>query len=74
MRTQQGTALVGRLDADLSLPYGTVSKQHAMLEVQKNGDVFVTDLGSTNGTSLNGRPLKAKVRTRVEIGECRTGR
>src|SRR5262252_1865402 len=45
-------------DCDLS-PFdkeGRVSRQHASIE-WKDGRLFITDLGSTNGTLLNGRPL-----------------
>ena len=39
-------------DADIASP--VVSRQHARLE-QKGGEYWITDLGSTNGTSVNGR-------------------
>ncbi len=33
---------------------GTVNSSHAKLEVTREGDVFVSDLGSRNGTTLDG--------------------
>jgi pSer/pThr/pTyr-binding forkhead associated (FHA) protein len=49
-----------RPDNDLVLPSGAVSKAHARIE--RHGDqFFVTDLGSTNGTTVNRQPLKAKI-------------
>src|SRR3954453_58271 len=51
-------ALLGRGDqADIRLEDGFASTQHARLVPQ--GDVMVLeDLGSTNGTYLNGEPLR----------------
>lgn len=49
--------LVGRLStADLSIADGRISREH--LKIERFGDLFVvTDLGSSNGTTLNGRKL-----------------
>jgi pSer/pThr/pTyr-binding forkhead associated (FHA) protein len=35
----------------------SVSKQHATLTVQSDGKVFVRDLGSKNGTKVNGKAV-----------------
>jgi hypothetical protein len=43
--------------ADVTLDDGTVSSRHVRLHVQPDGRWGVTDLGSTNGTRLNGAPL-----------------
>jgi two-component system, cell cycle response regulator len=52
-----GLAIVGRApDSVVPLLDGEVSRQHARLRVQE-GRVQVEDLGSTNGTRLNGEPL-----------------
>jgi len=49
---------LGRLKGNqIYVPYGGVSRQHLRLEVGENG-VTVTDLGSTNGTRLNGQTLQ----------------
>lgn len=45
-----GSYLVGRDVGDIVLGDADVSANHARLDV-RNGLVFVTDLGSTNGTS-----------------------
>jgi len=34
-----------------------VSRKHAKLKLQGNGQVFLTDLGSANGTRLNGKKM-----------------
>jgi len=41
--------------------YKKVSRQHAVLEVE-NGQYFITDLGSRNGTLLNGNKILANQR------------
>lgn len=43
-----------------------VSKSHLLLEQEPDGSVFVTDLHSTNGTSINGRPIDPAVRVAVD--------
>lgn len=44
-----GSYRVGREDADIVLPHGSVSARHAVLEVSTRG-VVIRDLGSRNGT------------------------
>ncbi|PJF22622.1 MAG: hypothetical protein CUN56_05060 [Phototrophicales bacterium] len=62
------TVILGRADAriqympDVDLtPYGAldrgVSREHARLHVE-NGHIYITDLGSTNGTFLSGEQLE----------------
>lgn len=71
--------LVGRADEDdekhpgLDLaPYGGatkgVSRLHAAL-VYEDGNLFVEDLGSTNGTRINGLELAANQRYRLRDGD-----
>jgi hypothetical protein len=45
-----GENVVGRERGDVVLPDGTVSRRHARLFVQADGEVYLEDLGSTNGT------------------------
>src|SRR6187401_1934431 len=72
--------LVGRKeDCDLRLDHKSVSKQHCVL-VKSDGLLFVRDLGSTNGTRVNGQRVRraalipndqlhvASVKFRVFIG------
>ena len=43
-------------EADLVLPDDTVSRRHAVLRGDR-GALEVEDLGSSNGTSINGNPM-----------------
>lgn len=50
--------LIGRLpDNHLSLNHGSVSRRHARIAITQTG-VTIEDLGSQNGTTLNGSPVK----------------
>lgn len=49
-------------DIVITDPY--VSGSHAKIEVVDDG-IYLTDVGSTNGTKLNGAPLPANQRTRI---------
>ncbi|MEO0326879.1 MAG: ATP-binding protein, partial [Myxococcota bacterium] len=54
-----GVALIGRSgECDIILAHAGVSRQHARLERDVDGRYVVEDLGSRNGTLLNGRPVK----------------
>ena len=49
---------VGRLaDNALQIEDASVSSQHAELTLTENGDYLLTDLGSTNGTQINGQDV-----------------
>src|SRR5690349_12029146 len=51
---EKGEVVIGRAsDADIRLNDDDISRRHARLTVAKNGDVTITDLGSTNGTYVN---------------------
>jgi hypothetical protein len=54
---QQGRIVVGRArEADFQVDDPNVSRRHATL-YWEGDQVFVKDLGSTNGTLVNGRPV-----------------
>lgn len=76
-RVYDGTApmVIGRdRDAALVLPDPEVSRRHVRLETQ-NGTVFLRDLGSSNGTFLNGKRLTGAIELRegdmVDLGTTR---
>jgi hypothetical protein len=48
------TVVVGR-DADVAIPESSVSRQHFKLQLTGAGEVELADLGSQNGTEVNGR-------------------
>jgi serine phosphatase RsbU (regulator of sigma subunit)/pSer/pThr/pTyr-binding forkhead associated (FHA) protein len=48
-------------DCDIVLDIGAVSRQHAQI-VRENGDYFVEDLHSRNGTIVNGETIAARRR------------
>ena len=54
--------IIGRHSgADLSVPNGKLSREH--LKIERLGEQFlVSDLGSSNGTLLNGQPLTSPVK------------
>ncbi len=57
----QGKAVVGRSrDADLQIDSGDVSRRHAVI-YWSEGSIVVKDLGSTNGTMVNGYPVDSTV-------------
>lgn len=67
------TVLGRQQDSTVCLPGKAVSRHHAQV-LRRNGDFFIEDLGSSNGTYLNGQRLVPNVPTtlydddRVQIG------
>ncbi len=51
--------IIGRdvVEGHLVLTDGSVSRNHARVSCDGGGRIVVTDLGSTNGTSVNGQPI-----------------
>ena len=51
---------IGRVDGnDMVMPDYAISKQHAIIEI-KRGDYIIRDVGSTNGTFINGKRVDKK--------------
>jgi EAL domain-containing protein (putative c-di-GMP-specific phosphodiesterase class I) len=58
---------VGRKgESSLCLPTGCISKNHAQLTFTDSGDLLLRDLGSTNGTYVNGEPIHDAVVVRED--------
>jgi hypothetical protein len=54
--------LIGRGEyCDLVLPLPDISRKHVILAPQPDGSLLVKDLGSTNGTLINGQAVKEGV-------------
>jgi len=61
--------VIGRgQDCDIILDEHQVSRQHARLQYTPQGWTLV-DLGSTNGTQVNGQPLKAHAPYLLRLGD-----
>ena len=59
----EGTYEVGREaeTAEICLPVPTVSSRHALIRLSGDDSLTLTDLGSTNGTYVNGKELDRNV-------------
>jgi len=70
-----GENTVGRQDTDVLLMDGTVSRKHAKLTVS-GGKCLVEDLGSSNGTFVDGaqlqpgEPVEAASGAEIKFGSC----
>jgi hypothetical protein len=71
----QGVIKIGKVaSAHLQLDDDSVSRMHAILEIDHAGTVHVIDLGSTRGTFVNGQRVnKAKLESgdSIKLGEMR---
>jgi hypothetical protein len=60
---------IGRaVNRDIVFRHGSVSKLHAWFELDDQGNAFVADAGSTNGTLINGEPIPQRELIRVAEG------
>ena len=65
---RRGENVIGRERGDVVVADGTVSRRHARVFVQTDGEVLVEDLNSTNGTQRAGVPLPPGQRAAVGDG------
>ena len=63
-----GENVIGREGADVSLGDRTVSRRHARVVVEADGDLWMEDLGSTNGTQRAERTLPPGQRAALADG------
>jgi hypothetical protein len=61
--------VIGREEGDIMTMDPETSKRHAMIEIMNDGAVWITDLGSTNGTIIDGLPIisTAQLKNRQEF-------
>ena len=68
---EKDKTVLGRDGADINLQDKGVSRRHAMISKQ-DGAFYLEDLKSSNGTSLDGKPVTARVRlspgARLQVG------
>lgn len=58
----------GREWADGVIPHSLISRIHAQLE-EEDGEIFISDLNSTNGTGVNDVPLEANETVQLKSGD-----
>ncbi|KAI4321318.1 hypothetical protein MLD38_034715 [Melastoma candidum] len=60
----------GRVDlCDFMLEHPTISRFHAVLQFNASGDAYLYDLGSTHGTIVNKKQVKAKAYVDLHVGD-----
>ena len=72
----QGTCSLGRAPGnDIVLPGDKVSRRHAQIQRQQGNEFWLVDLGSSNGTFLNGRRVAQAIlladQDQIDIGQFR---
>ncbi|KAM0917773.1 hypothetical protein ACQ4PT_009215 [Festuca glaucescens] len=68
--SKKGAYMFGRVDlCDFVLEHPTISRFHAVLQFRNDGEVFLYDLGSTHGSSINKTQIKKKLYTKIHVGD-----
>jgi pSer/pThr/pTyr-binding forkhead associated (FHA) protein len=67
--------LIGRgPDCDLCLPVTAVSRHHCMVRIGPGDEVRIIDLGSSNGTYVNGQRVRSQTvlasGDQIKVGPC----
>jgi len=57
----------GEVEIQVNVP--TISARHALLKLDEDNVLTVMDLGSTNGTLLNGKEIEPNQEVAVRVGE-----
>jgi len=56
----RATVLGRALDCDIAMVSPHVSREHARLELDEDQQLYVEDMGSSNGTVVNGKPVQSR--------------
>ncbi|XP_051202368.2 uncharacterized protein [Lolium perenne] len=68
--SKKGAYMFGRVDlCDFVLDHPSISRFHAVLQFRNDGEVFLYDLGSTHGSSINKTQIKKKLYTKIHVGD-----
>lgn len=54
---------------DMVVDIGTISSKHAMLKLYESGAMWISDLGSANGTFVNGQQVQKGGKLQVRAGD-----
>lgn len=65
-RVTKASVIIGRTAGDMLVPDGRVSSKHAQFDVMGLDQYSLKDLASTNGTTVNGRPIST---TQLRMGD-----
>ncbi len=73
---QRGTYVIGQdRKCEIAIDEPSVSSKHARLTIASEREIFLEDLASANGSSIDGRRITEKrrvdLRSRIEIGRVR---
>lgn len=67
---KKGAYMFGRVDlCDFVLEHPTISRFHAVLQFNSNGDAYLYDLGSTHGTFVNKHQVKKRAYLELHVGD-----
>lgn len=67
--------VIGRQENnDLLMPDGSISSRHAAIRADGEGRYYIQDLGSTNGTAVNGKPLGPEEKELLDGDKVKMGR
>jgi len=70
VRVGAGRHILGRhRNCTVALTDGEASREHAVIEVNADGEIALADLGSTNGTDLEGKPIGVDP-VPMALGDC----
>jgi pSer/pThr/pTyr-binding forkhead associated (FHA) protein len=58
---EKPTTVIGREEGEILTMDPETSRRHAQIEINPDAEVWLSDLGSTNGTSVDGQLIEGRV-------------